>query len=44
MESSLAATGGGHDGSDALKAIMAGADAVQVVSALQNSASATSGL
>jgi len=34
VESSLAATGGVHDASDALKAIMAGADAVQVVSAL----------
>lgn len=34
VESSLAATGGVHDASGALKAIMAGADAVQVVSAL----------
>src|SRR6185503_3811504 len=31
---SLAATGGIHDGRDAVKAVMAGADAVQLVSAL----------
>jgi dihydroorotate dehydrogenase (fumarate) len=34
VEASLAATGGVHTGEDALKAVMAGAHAVQVVSAL----------
>ena len=33
---SLAATGGIHDGRDAIKAVMAGADAVQLVSALMH--------
>ncbi|MCM3874873.1 MAG: dihydroorotate dehydrogenase-like protein, partial [Thermoanaerobaculia bacterium] len=34
VKASLAVTGGVHDGRDAVKAIMAGADAVQMVSAL----------
>jgi dihydroorotate dehydrogenase (fumarate) len=34
VQCSLAITGGVHDGRDALKAVMAGADAVQLVSAL----------
>ena len=34
VKASLAVTGGVHDGRDAIKAIMAGADAVQMVSAL----------
>ncbi len=34
MQCSLAVTGGVQDGRDAIKAVMAGADAVQLVSAL----------
>jgi dihydroorotate dehydrogenase (fumarate) len=34
VRASLAATGGVHDGTDAIKAVMAGADVVQMVSAL----------
>jgi dihydroorotate dehydrogenase (fumarate) len=34
VRGSLAVTGGVHNGRDAVKAVMAGADAVQVVSAL----------